>query len=297
MRPIPSPRSTDAAPMPDGDSRDWVTHPGAGESARICALPCHVRAITAQLPKGLALLDAVARITEAEGADGACALLDGVFLSEMRFVMPDGPADSAHAAWYSDTHRARNIRLDRATASVGKRDGLWFLHTHAQWQAQTPGMGHLLNDQCILGADCTATLWLIKGAWLDVSPDAETGFPLFRPRQGRLRDPVNATLLTIRPHADLRTTLETVCAGAGVENATVLGLGSLIGAGFNDAAPMRSPLSEVLLLPGCEIRKGHCRRLPLACVDPGGRIFKGDLAKNKGPVLVTFELLLIADCD
>ncbi|WP_425102054.1 hypothetical protein [Tropicibacter sp. S64] len=294
MRPIPAPRRADATPMPEGDSHDWVTHPGPVQAARQTLVPCHARHARATLPKGMTLLDAVAQAVDAEGADGACAILDGLRLAQMHYVMPDGPADDAHAAWYSETHRTGGITLDRATASVGMKDGAWFLHTHAKWTEDAPAMGHLLNDHCTLAEECTVSLWLLTGARMAVATDPETNFPLFRPEPRPWQSAPNAALLTIRPHEDLRPALETACAGAGFADATIHGLGSLIGAGFTDAPPMRTPLSEVLLLDGCRIEDGICRALPLACVDPVGHLHAGDLARGQGPVLVTFEVLLVA---
>ena len=60
MRPIPAPRNPDALPMPEGDSRDWVTHPGAKQAKRYALVPCHVRHAQLNLGKGATLLDAVA---------------------------------------------------------------------------------------------------------------------------------------------------------------------------------------------------------------------------------------------
>lgn len=295
MRPIPAPRRPDAGSMPGGDSRDWVTHPGPESPDRYTLVPCRVQLVHLHLPGGMTLLDAVAQAVEAKGADGACAILDGVTLSQMQYVMPDGPADDTHAAWYSETHTAQNVTLDRATASVGIKDGAWFLHTHAIWYAPAPAMGHLLNDQCTLARDCSVQVWLIHGARLEVALDPETQFPLFRPEPRPSCAPPNAALLTVRPHADLRTTLETACQAAGLHDARIYGLGSLIGAGFTDAAPMACPLSEVLLLDGCTIHHGRCISLPLACIEPAGQIFSGDLANHQGPVLVTFEVLVVAN--
>ena len=155
-------------------------------------------------------------------------------------------------------------------------------------------MGHLLNDQCKLAGDCTITAWLLTGAHLEVALDNETQFPLFRPEAGLASTDTNALLLTIRPHEDFRATLEDVCAEAGFANARVYGIGSMIGAGFLDAPPMKTTLSEVLLLKGCDVQNGVCTRLPLVCVDPMGAIYEGELAKGKGSVLVTFESLVLA---
>ena len=296
MRPIPAPRYPDAPPMPGGNSRDWVVHPGPEQSPRFTLAPCHARKATLRLPAGKTLLDAVADAVMAQGADGACVILDGVPLSVVNYVMPDGPVDEDHAAWYSETHHDEDVRLDKATASVGKRDGEWFLHTHAMWAGDAPAMGHLLNDQCTMAEDCEVEAWLLSGAWLGVAPDPETNFPLFRPERGKAAGEVQAALLTIRPHGDLRGTIEAACSELGFENASIHGIGSLIGAAFSDAPPMAAPLSEVLLLEGCAVRGGRCRQLPLACVDPAGAIFRGDLKAGDGPVCVTFELLVLSEC-
>ncbi|WP_323769298.1 hypothetical protein [Antarctobacter sp.] len=280
--------------MPDGNSRDWVTHPGPEQPERYALIPCHARRALLHLKAGMTLLNAIGAEVGAAGADGACAILDGVGFSDMHYVMPDGPADDAHAAWYSETHIAKDITLDRATASVGLRDGAWFLHTHAIWGGDTPAMGHLLNDLCVLARDCTVEVWLLTGARLEVTLDPETKFPLFQPHPCTVQALPNAALLTVRPHEDLHTALESACAEAGLPDVQVHGLGSLIGARFTGAPPMSSTLSEVLLLAGCLVRDGRCLDLPLVCVDPSGQIYQGNLVPTKGPVLVTFEMLLVS---
>lgn len=295
MRPIPAPKYADAPPMPDGDSRVWVTHPGPAQSPRFTLAPCRARKATLRLTAGKTLLDAVAETVAAEGADGACAFLDGLRLSTLHYVMPDGPIDQDHAAWYSETHSGADRRLCRATASVGKRDGAWFLHTHALLSGDAPAMGHLLNDRCRIAEDCEVEAWLLSGARLTVAQDPETNFALFQPEQCAEVKDANAALLTIRPHEDLRATIETACAALGVANASLHGVGSLIGAAFHDGAPMSAPLSEVLLLDGCKVQDGRCTHLPLACVDPAGDIFQGDLMVGKGPVCVTFEMLIASE--
>ena len=295
MRPIPAPRRADAPAMPDGNSRDWVVHPGPRQFPRFTLAPCRVRAASLRLRAGEALLDAVARAVAAEGADGACVALDGVSLSSMRYVIPDGPADREHAAWYSDARDARDSHLTCATASVGRRDGAWFVHTHAMWDGETPGMGHLLNDRCVLARDRSVTAWLTSGAWWEAAHDPETNFSLFRPRRADTAGSARAALLSVRPHEDLRTTIETACAELGFGNAAIHGIGSLIGARFRDAPPMTAPLSEAIVLNGCSVRAGRCTHLPLACVDPAGAIFSGDLNSGKGAVCVTFEMLVLAE--
>ncbi|MCA2011941.1 hypothetical protein LCM17_10630 [Cereibacter sphaeroides] len=295
MRDLPPPRIPDAVPMPGGDSRDWVQHPGPEQQPRHTALPCRAETVTLELPAGAVLLEAVAEAVAASGADGACVVLDGVQLAQAHWVMPDGPADDQHAAWYSETYSGRDITLDRATASVGQRDGAWFLHCHALWR-QEGGlrMGHLLNDACTLGAPARIEAHLIFGARLDVTPDPETRFPLFAPMARGEAAGANAALITIRPHEDLHAALAEACREAGLERAALHGIGSLIGAGFRAGPAMSASLSEVLLLPGCRFEGGQCTALPLAAIDPFGGIHQGDLLPGEGPVCVTFEVLAVA---
>lgn len=294
MRTLPLPRYPDATPMPEGNSHDWLSHPGPVHEERFTLGPCHGRKVTLSLRGGLSLLDAVAEAVEGAGADGATVMLDGLRFSAMDYVMPDGPLDEQHAAWYSETYKTGAARLEHATASVGKKDGAWFMHTHAMWIADKPGMGHLLNDQCFLDGDQEVEAYLLRGARLSVMHDSETNFPLFHPEVLRKVEGADAALLTVRPHEDLRTTIEAACAALGFDDASVHGIGSLIGAGFKEGTPMAAALSEVLLLDGCAVKAGRCEALPLAVVDPAGTIFSGDLLPGKGPVCVTFELLLVA---
>lgn len=323
MRAIPGPHVANALPMPAGNSRHWVSHPGSEQPSRFTLAPCTVRSTALKLAGGNNLLDAIAQEIDAEGVAGACVHLDGVPLSDIHYVMPDGPLDRNHAAWYSETYHGQDVRLIHATASVGRRDGGRFLHTHALWAMDDLCMGHLLNDKCIIAKDCHVEAWVISDAWLETALDPETNFPLFRPARaisgevetgspcesarhfheklnhssrdfaGQLR----GALLTVRPHEDLRRTIEVACSQAGFQNASIHGIGSLIGAGFANALPMNAPLSEVLLLDGCLVREGLCRYLPVACVDPAGAIYQGDLNAGSGPVCVTFEMLIVEEPD
>lgn len=297
-RPLQPPARPDAAPMPEGDSRDWLRHYGPVKARRFDALACRARRVALRLRAGELLLDGIAREMDATGADGGVVLMDGLELSELSWVMPDGPADDRHAAFYSDTFVHRDVRFEVAPGSVGRRDGGWFVHSHARWRGPVDGagMGHLLYDRARLASDAEVPAEVIFGARLEVTPDDETGFSVFRPRPaaGTAPDGAPAVLMTIQPHTDIRRTIEAAAARHGLADAAILGIGSLIGARFSDAPPMRSPVSEVLVLPGARLRGGVCTHLPVACVDHLGRVYEGDLDAGFGPVCVTCELLLVA---
>lgn len=295
-RPLQPPASPDAAPMPEGDSRQWLRHPGPAPDARFEALPCRVSRATLSLRAGDTLLEGVAREMEALGAEGGLAFLDGLALREANFVIPDGPADDEHAAWYSETLADRDVCFETASASIGKRDGQWFVHAHARWRSaqDRPSMGHLLCDRCVVAADFEAPAILTRGARLEVALDAETRFPLFRPRATENGGPAEAVLLAIRPHADICGAVEAAAAEHGIRNARIHGIGSLIGARFRDGPPMTAPVSEVVVLPGASLEHGNVAQFPIAAVDHEGQVHTGDLAPGFGPVCVTCELLIVA---
>lgn len=295
-RPLQPPARPDAPALPEGSSRDWLRHPGPARGRRFDAVACRTRRAALHLREGDVLLAGIAREMDRLGAEGGVALLDGLSADDLAFVMPDGPDDDVHAAWYSETHRHRGVRLGAATASVGFRDGGRFLHCHARWRGQDgrEAMGHLLCDQVRLGADAELPAILTEGARLEVEADEETGFSLFRPRATRETAGADAVVLTIQPHTDMRGTVEAAAAQAGIRDGVIHGIGSLIGAKFLDGPPMRSPVSEAVVLPGARLEGGVCTRLPVACVDNEGTIHQGDLAPGFGPVCVTCELLIVA---
>jgi len=296
-RPLQPPARPDAVPMPEGDSRDWLRHPGPPRATRFDALACGVVPDRLHLRAGETLLAGIAREMDRLGACGGVAILDGLAVAAMAYVQPDGPDDALHAAWYSDTRHAAGVRLGAATASVGFRDGAWFLHCHARWDDRGNDRGgHLLCDQVVLGGDAQLPVWLTRGARLEVVADAETGFSLFRPHPtGAEVAGRRGVMLTLQPHTDIRATVEDVARAHGIDRGAVIGIGSLIGAGFHDAPPMRAPISEVVVLPGARLAGGRLDRLPLAAVDHLGAVHAGDLRAGQGPVCVTCELLILAD--
>lgn len=278
-------------------SREVLRHPGRELSPRFSVAGCQAKPVRFDLQPGQSLLDAITVEMERLGGDAAVLQLDGIALEDMHYVIPAGARDDSHAAWYSETYTCKAAQLQHATAMVGRKDGQWFVHCHALWRSGGQGvlMGHLLNDQCRVTAPFAARGHVLTGAMLEVALDPETNFPLFHVRRAAEVAVANGALLTIRPHEDLRGTIERACAELGIGDARLIGLGSLIGAEFRDAGPMLSPISEVLLLDGARVRDGRCEALPLICVDPQQATFRGDLNAGAGPVCVTFEMLILAE--
>jgi predicted DNA-binding protein with PD1-like motif len=274
-----------------GDGRDRIRHPGPPSPVRIDAHPAIVRRTTLHLSAGSELLDALGAALDAEGCDGAAVVLSGLKLARFDYVGPDRSRDGKHAAWYSQTHSDADTGLAVATATLGRKDGAWFFHCHALWGIgrDAPMAGHLLPGAVMLAEDADVDAWLLTGARMEVSPDPETNFAFFQPRTVGAGGP--ARLVRIAAHEDLTEAIEQVCADAGIADATLIGLGSFIGAGFEDAAPMHSPISEVVLLGGSCVTGGRAR-IEALCVDPEGGIFRGRLRPGFAPICVTFELLI-----
>ena len=72
---------------------------------------------------------------------------------------------------------------------------------------------------------------------------------------------------------------------------SIFGIGSLVGARFEEGRPMECPISEVLVSPGASW--DGSLKLPVRCVDTENELFYGNVLKGEGPVLVTFELMVV----
>ncbi|MBP7002639.1 DUF296 domain-containing protein [Amaricoccus sp.] len=275
------------------DRHALIRHPGPPAAERRRVVPGRARRAEVALPAGAVLMDAVAAAMDALGCDTAMLLLDGLQIGPYAYVMPRyGSPDGVRAAWYSETRTGARATLEHATATVGRRDGSWWLHCHAVWDADTPDpkSGHLLPDQVTIAADATVTAVAFDGGRFEVTPCDETLFPLFRPLPTQAPDgPANAAIVTFGPHEDAVAATRAVAAGLGFAAPALYGIGSLIGADFADAPSMEAPASEILLLPDATPE-----RLRVHCVDPEGAMFRGTLLPGRAPVCVTFEMMIVA---
>ena len=271
-----------------------IRHPGPPATDRRRIVPGHAQRIELALPAGAVLMEAVAAAVGELGCDCAILLLDGLEVGPYHYVMPtlDSP-DGRRAAWYSATHSGDRATLEHATATVGRRNGDWWLHCHAVWDSETGRQkaGHLLPDRITIAAPGRATAFAFRGGGFEVMPCEETLFPLFRAVPTRAPEgPVNAAIMTLGPFEDLARATALAAAEAGLgADARLYGIGSLIGADFADAPALESPVSEVVLLPGAT--PGH---LPAHCVDPDGTMFRGRLLPGHAPVCITFEAMIVA---
>lgn len=276
-----------------------IVHPGPASAQRYAAVPCTATPFTARLLPGHRVNQAVADAFAAAGFSSGYLRLKDVSVDPMRYVMPAPSPDDAHAAWYSETYAPQGAAIiEDAGMTVGRRDGEPFLHCHGIWRTANGErrMGHLLPLDSEFAQPVEAQAWGLSGAAFEVTEDAETNFRLFKamPASAESRSQASkAIACTVKPNGDIGAALERICADHGIANAEIHGIGSLIGADFDDGSHFPSYATEVLVRQG-EVRAGRAI-LDIALVGIDGSIAEGRLVRNANPVCVTFELLLVAD--
>lgn len=277
-------------------SRERIRHPGPESSERKYFIRGKVFSENSIFHCGSSLMEMI-RSALSNYKDGAAFVsIDGLKIKNGKFVLPAGAKDEKNVAWYSDSFEIGAAEFVHGTVVIGKKDEGWFAHCHAVWrdQAGIERMGHILCDTILISEDFQATLHIFSGGKLEVALDPETNFSLMRTvsLKSDIHHP-NAVLVTIKPHEDLRNSIDEICAELKIFNAKLFGIGSLIGAEFLNSPPMLSDLSEILLLPGASVINGKCSNLPISCVTAEKEIFSGNLLSGKGPILITCELLII----
>jgi predicted DNA-binding protein with PD1-like motif len=280
-----------------------ILHPGPLGAQRVDAVPVALHRVDLLLQPGQPLLQALVAALPA-GTRSAVLTLGSGALFPLAYVMPALAKTAEHAVYFSDRFdAAAPVQLHEASVTFGQRDGQPWLHCHARWVAAdgTPHCGHLLPDEAVLASPLPATAWLLNGAAFEVVPDAETRFTLFRPVADEPARSTAGPAVAVRlaPNEDVCTALETVCRQQGWRGATVRGgVGSTVGAVFDDGRTVEPFVTEVL------IRQGRVQPeadgtlqadIDVSLVDYTGGLASGRLARGANPVLVTFELVLEAD--
>ncbi|GLS40896.1 DUF296 domain-containing protein [Mesorhizobium tianshanense] len=275
-----------------------IRHPGPIAAERFTAMPCAAQPLTLRLEPGRSINEAVAQAFADAGFSGGYIRLRNARVDPMRYVIPAASPHGTHAAWYSDTFAPEGITvIEDAGLVAGRRDDGPFLHSHGIWR--TPDgvrrMGHLLPLDSKLAEPVEVTAWGIAGALFDVRDDAETNFRLFVPvkapvlgeRRGR-----RAAICTVKPNQDIGQAIEAVCRRHGFDHASIQGIGSLVGADFDNGSTVSSYATEVFVTGGA-VRSRRCT-LDIALVGMDGTISAGRLRRSANPVCVTFELLVVA---
>lgn len=262
-----------------------MIHPGPRAAVRAVAVSASLRPIAGVLAAGRTVMAAVGDLFAAAGCKGGVVWLNGVTCNPMRFVLPAPSTDGVHAAWYSETHAPDGaVTINRATASVGWKDGAPFLHCHGTWGE---AMGHLLPLDSMLAADARVTGIGAPDAWFEALPDPETAFTLFTPQGGGTGTGLLARIL---PGEDVITAIETLAVRHGITDARLHGVGSIDHIRFTDGSRLDCHATE-LRLDGATLDAGRAT-IPIEVVDINGTIMRGTLEGGANPVGVTLELVI-----
>lgn len=277
-----------------------IVHPGPATAERFRAIGCHAHSVTLTAKPGISVNQAIAEAFEEQGFEGGYVWLKNVPMKQLNYVMPAASPDGAHAAWYSETFSMPGGIINDAGLHMGRRDGAPFLHCHGSWQSAEGivSMGHLLPLEAQFARETALEALALDGAILDVQKDEETNFPLFTPvarPRCRTTSGLRAILCTVRPNTDICMALEAASSQFGLHEVDINGIGSLIGADYEDGTSLTAFASEILIRNGSidpSVGGGRQAMLEIAMVDLTKHISGGRLVRGKNPVCVTFELLL-----
>lgn len=291
-----------------------IEHPGPCTEAALQTLGSRCLTVYETLTRGQTVLGAFAAVLKKYNVHSAVARLESSSLFPASYVLPALSTDPNYAVYYSQTFEASApLQLSDGSVTIGLRNQDTWLHCHARW---TDGegrryCGHLLPEQTHLAEDTRVELTLLLDAVFEVCPDEHTRFSLFKPRpvseqlpknqatSAMLTSPmasnaVNGFLVRVGPNVDFGEALLEACERHGVSSATVYGgVGSVVGAVFDDGRVVEPFVTELM------VRRGHVDRLAnqvlldIALIDYTGEVTEGCLALGQNPVLVTCELVLI----
>lgn len=277
-----------------------IRHPGPVAPEREKVAAGRAAQLVLRLRAGQSVNAAVTGALAEAGYASGYVDLDGLAISPMHYVIPAAAPDASHAAWYSGTHSpAGVVTVERAGVIAGIRDGEPFIHCHGIWRGSDGARraGHLLPHEAIVARDAEVRGWGLQGAAFVARDDAETNFKLFAAEAadgtGVSPSATRALACTMRPNGDISAAIERVCQSHDFPNASVLGVGSLVGVNFADGAHVASYATEVMVRRGT-VADGRCE-VDVALVDMDGEIHEGLLARGSNPVCVTFELVIVEE--
>lgn len=278
-----------------------IQHPGLPTPERHRAVACRVHPVKLTLSAGCDINTAIAKAFAAQGFAGGYIRLQSLAMRQLNYVMPAASPDDTHAAWYSETHVMQEGVILDAALHAGERDGKPFFHCHGTWRDAEGriGMGHLLPFEAELREDTEVEALALDGALLVGRPDDETNFTLFspeaRPPQAKMSGGYQAVLATVRPNTDLCLATEVICGAFSLADVSVHGIGSLVGADYEDGTTLTAHASELYIDKGevVALEDRHQARIDIAMVDLSGRFSHGRLKRGLNPVCVTAELLLV----
>lgn len=265
------------------------------------------------LRSGQTILEAFAALLKKYNVVSAVARLESGLLFPASYVLPALSTDPEYAVYYSQTYEAFNpLVLSEGAVTIGLRDQKPWLHCHARWTDAQGQLhcGHLLPEQTFLAQDTLVELTLLFDAAFEVCPDEHTRFSLFKPRanpaqraeHGAASNPppmpssvTPGVLVRIGPNVDFGLALLEACARHSINSALVYGgVGSVVGAVFDDGRVVEPFVTELMVRRGYVDRSNQQVTLDIALIDYTGTVSEGCLSLGENPVLVTCELVLIA---
>ncbi len=278
-----------------------IRHPGPAQQPRSLSHACHAMQLRLTFQPGRSVLAAIDEALKAKGYDSAVVQIRGGTFDPLVYVIPALSEGRVQAAWYSDIRSpAGRAPIEELCLTFGRRDGEPFLHCHGIWRHADGfrAAGHLMPHDARFAEPVEADVWAISGAVLDQLEDEETLFKLFTPVATASAPPASArraVLCRIKPNEEINGTIERIAREHGIENATLHGIGSLVGCDFVDGAYMSSIASELYIRSGkVWTQNGTIRSmLDIAIVDIHGQVFEGEIVRGRNNVCVTFELLIV----
>jgi predicted DNA-binding protein with PD1-like motif len=286
--------------------RKEIRHPGPVDPNRIDSFEGRSRRLDFTLAHGMSLLDAVAMPLAAAGLEGAGVTFRQVRFRPFRYVLPAFSPDAEHVAYYSAIFAPEDeIEITHANLTYGRNNDGPFLHCHATWRDRTGRAcgGHVLPLETFVSAPGPAAAVGTGQVAMVSKFDPETNFTLFRPvapgaALAKGEAVPRCILARIKPNVDLIEGIEEVCQRHHVRNALIRsGVGSIVGAEFDDGRMISEHPTEILVLSG-QInpdRNGQPRTdLSIALIDTKGDLHEGKPVRGRNPILICFELVLDA---
>ncbi len=253
--------------------------------------------IDAVLPAGISLHESLASLQTEMGLKGASVRIKNAPMSKVEYVIPGLAPDDSHVAYYSKTYTPKMPgRIVDAAITCGRYNGKPFYHCHGILEDadRTPLMGHLFPETCVPSEPVQVTGLGFTNATFSRVQDAQTGFELFKTEQSGPAAPENGVLLRIGPNVEISAPLIDVCRQLGWQKAEVHGVGSTIGAHFDDGRVFESFATELMVEAGVVDLTGDSPvvDLDIALVGLGADFERGRLITGCNPVLITAEIVL-----
>lgn len=276
---------------------DTIEQPGPPGEAWISA-PTRLQALDFELSADVSLDKAISQEITARGLSGAYIRIKNAQMDRMQYVIPGLAPDDQHVAWFSETYSpSMPGRIEDASIVCGFKSDEPTFHCHGQLSDANlvPAMGHLLPDTCYLSHPVSVTGYGFKDARFNRQADPETNFDLLIPEAiSEVTNSDEGMLLRIAPNIVIGEALIECCRQANWQAASIHGVGSLIGAHFDDGRVLNSFATEYMITSGAIDLSGSepLIDLQIALVGLEGNVMQGRLAEANNPVLITSELLL-----